>query len=247
MFNVDSLKKREFLRKNTELQLVIEDFWNILELKKDEHGRISRDCYMILNYKLHLALVPGGTFNEKEAHESCVIDWERDCKGNTSMDYRGFSDSLCSLTDVWVEQADPIAYAAFLVKLLETITFIGKAGGSSENSIEAFKEMLGHGPGGAKGSRKEKPASDGKMWRRFHCDHDIPSLTGREEDLVFLTSEEHWMLNQKRFPLRAKHLKMQTIMSRTHLVCLLPCTSKMNKNKRCLWLLNHSFMFMLTG
>lgn len=213
LFSLESLKKREELRGNTDVHIAVEDFWNILELTKDQNGCIDKESYMILNYKLHLALIPGGTFDAKEAHESCLIDWENDCHGEAAIGYEAFFNSLCNLADVWVEQPEPIAYASFLIKLLHTVSYIGR-----DAQMEDAAAKFSKGVSRSKAKKPKGSDTKNKVFRRFHLDYNIPSLTGRSEDLVKLTAEEHWMLNQKKVPLRTKHLKLQTIMSRTHLV-----------------------------
>jgi hypothetical protein len=127
-YSLPSLLKRQRLREHPQVQAAIRDFWEAVDLIKDDQGRIRKHEYLQMNMKLHRALVD--EINEDELHEEANRDWERDMQaGNragrqttdTSMDFATFGDSMFELADTWCEIIDGEQYYTFLQMLLQAI------------------------------------------------------------------------------------------------------------------------------
>eukprot|EP00935_MAST-01C_sp_MAST-1C-sp1_P000011 g11.t1 len=115
MYQPEAIMQRKALMRLPEIRAVVEEFWTLIDLAKEEHGQLTKDSYMLLSTKLHLALVPDV---QKEALLiSAAQDWVEDSNGKETMDFEQFFSSMFELADIWVEGIDGAEYVAFLQRL----------------------------------------------------------------------------------------------------------------------------------
>jgi hypothetical protein len=117
-YTKENLMKRKRLMKDPEVVSAVNEFWKIIDLIKDE-GNLNKESYVLLNLKMHLALIPD--VDRVEAEERAGEDWDKDTNGTGVLDYEQFFSSMFEVADIWVESIDGIEYAAFLRRLYHTI------------------------------------------------------------------------------------------------------------------------------
>ena len=93
--------RRQAIKRDPGVMRVIKDFWEIGDLQKDlapgaarapESGRLTREAYFRLSWKLHEALVPN--VEAEEAQRSAERDWATDSEGVEYLDYERFARSM---------------------------------------------------------------------------------------------------------------------------------------------------------
>ncbi|CAM9158044.1 unnamed protein product [Ectocarpus sp. 8 AP-2014] len=116
-----SVKRRQALRKKPLIQEISNEYWCFPGLNPEGSDEMTKESYLTLNRKLHLALIPDTT--EAEARHSAEVDWLRDtARWGGRMTRQAFGSSMFELADIWTENIDEEEYTAFLWLLLETIT-----------------------------------------------------------------------------------------------------------------------------
>eukprot|EP00903_Cladosiphon_okamuranus_P012631 g11817.t1 len=116
-----SVKKRLALRKKPLIQEISHEYWCFPGLNPEGSKEMTKESYLRLNRKLHLALIPDTT--DEDAQNSAEVDWARDTKRwGGRMTLEAFTSSMFELADIWTENIDEEEYTAFLWLLLETIT-----------------------------------------------------------------------------------------------------------------------------
>jgi hypothetical protein len=119
MYKIENLMARKDLLRHPEIRLACDEFWQLVDLAKTESGTLTKSSYMVMNLKLHLALVPD--VDMEEAKMSAELDWNTDTNGTGELDHDQFFASMFELADTWVEEIDGMEYAAFLRRLFFTI------------------------------------------------------------------------------------------------------------------------------
>ncbi|CAB1109749.1 unnamed protein product [Ectocarpus sp. CCAP 1310/34] len=116
-----SVKRRQALRKKPLIQEISNEYWCFPGLNPEGSDEMTKESYLKLNRKLHLALIPDTT--DAEARHSAEVDWLRDtARWGGRMTRQAFGSSMFELADIWTENIDEEEYTAFLWLLLETIT-----------------------------------------------------------------------------------------------------------------------------
>ncbi|CAM9215265.1 unnamed protein product [Scytosiphon promiscuus] len=116
-----SVRRRLALRKQPLIQEISSEYWCFPGLNPKGSEEMTKDSYLKLNRKLHLALIPDTT--DEEARNSAEVDWLRDtARWGGRMTREAFGSSMFELADIWTENIDEEEYTAFLWLLLETIT-----------------------------------------------------------------------------------------------------------------------------
>ncbi|CAM9533059.1 unnamed protein product [Ectocarpus fasciculatus] len=116
-----SVKRRQALRKKPLIQEISNEYWCFPGLNPEGSDEMTKESYLKLNRKLHLALIPDTT--DVEARHSAEVDWLRDtARWGGRMTRQAFGSSMFELADIWTENIDEEEYTAFLWLLLETIT-----------------------------------------------------------------------------------------------------------------------------
>ena len=101
------------------------ELWNVLDMIKDEDGCIRRNEYVKMNLKLQKAL--RDDYDDSEAMEAALDDWQSDSKGNASMDYINFEDAMVELLALW-GAATKRTHSDLLTTVLAAITDPGDQG-----------------------------------------------------------------------------------------------------------------------
>jgi hypothetical protein len=118
-YTKESLMMRKRLMKDPEVICAVKEFWDVLDLIKDEQQNLNKASYELLNLKMQLALMPD--VDRTEAEAMAGEDWTKDTNGTGVLDFEQFFSSMFEVADIWVESIDGIDYAAFLRRLYHTI------------------------------------------------------------------------------------------------------------------------------
>ncbi|CAM9693182.1 unnamed protein product, partial [Laminaria digitata] len=98
----NSVRKRMTLRKKPLIQEITNEYWCFPGLNPEGSDEMTKESYVKLNRKLHLALIPDTT--DEDAETSAEVDWLRDtARWNNKMTKEAFSSSMFELADIWTE------------------------------------------------------------------------------------------------------------------------------------------------
>ena len=120
LYTTENLKQREAIRTRQAFVAVLLDFWDVIDMIKNQDGTLNKETYLEMHFKLHKALIRD--IDEDEARACAQTDWERDIKGCSALSFELFSRSLFELVDIWVDKIDTVAYVQFLRRLRDHIT-----------------------------------------------------------------------------------------------------------------------------
>ena len=147
LYSAENLMRRNALATDPTIRGVTREFWDIVDLLKNESGNIGRLSYVSLNTLLHRALV--GDVSHDEASRSAEVDWARDTARGprvadvTEMDYDLFHRSMFELADIWCENIAAHEYGAFLRFLLSAVSFREELrGGADGQGAEGPRRLL---------------------------------------------------------------------------------------------------------
>ena len=79
LYTTENLKRREAIKSRSEFLGVVNSFWDVIDMIKDDGGMLNQQTYLEMHFKLHKALIQD--INEEEARSCAVADWKRDSKG----------------------------------------------------------------------------------------------------------------------------------------------------------------------
>ncbi|EQC36934.1 hypothetical protein SDRG_05760 [Saprolegnia diclina VS20] len=111
MYSKDALALRYSLRKDRRIDDVVRRLW-ALEADRDELGCLRKEGYMA--FYVSVAKYLDAAFDDSAALASVASEWDNDRKGQDTMSYALFFESLFQLVDVWVDSLDVRDYIGFL-------------------------------------------------------------------------------------------------------------------------------------
>ena len=127
-FNDTNLLQRESIRFHPKMQRLVESFWRIVNFEEEVEGVMpvmSKDEYIMFNMNLQRHVVEDlnkEEFDEEDAYEVAVREWEFDSKGKEVMVREDFALAVFQMADAWSDAIDPDAYCMFLDRLMEDTT-----------------------------------------------------------------------------------------------------------------------------
>ena len=114
----ENIRKRQELKKSPLIANQINRIW--LLLKKNAQGRLEKTSYMNLFIRLCKIFNPDFTF--QEALRVVNDDFVRDSRGEKTLTYEMFYDSLFELVDIWHPDISEKGYADLLERIFRRIT-----------------------------------------------------------------------------------------------------------------------------
>lgn len=138
------------MRHKATIQGELRAFWDLEEMRKDEHDAIRRKEFVLINMKLQRVLSRDTTKEQAEA--GALEDWVRDSKGLHSLSFEQFVQSMCEMVSLWA--GVDLSEEAYC-RLLRNLLFIVSA--PHTTAMDPSQEQ-----------------------RRFRADSDIPHLSSED-------------------------------------------------------------------
>ena len=139
MYTEEMMAKRRGFKESPVIRHAIAEFWKGLDSIKDREGCVRKEEYLLVNARLHKALIPDVT--DEDAAVSGPHDWEKDCGKKMQMDYADFFESFFELADIWTEIADIDEYEAFLEHLSDALIHKNADGTSGLRTMHDVKRL----------------------------------------------------------------------------------------------------------
>ncbi|OQR88050.1 hypothetical protein ACHHYP_07652 [Achlya hypogyna] len=171
----DALMLRYSLRKDKRIDEVVRGLWSF-EATRDEFGCLRKEGYMA--FYVSVAKYLDAEFEGATAVASVASEWDNDRKGQDTMGYALFFESLFQLADVWVDSLDVKDYIVFLENIAvniflpgtnvlrdyNDIIFINASAGdrTKQEKQRAKKECEQKGTRTAKGAETRLPKAEPK-------------------------------------------------------------------------------------
>ena len=102
-----NLAARVALRQHPDVLDALRVWWTTARRSVEQRGRaemsekseMSREQYVLCSMKMYKALIM--EWDEDDARESAVDDWQRDCHGRPTLSETDFFDAIFELADIW--------------------------------------------------------------------------------------------------------------------------------------------------
>ncbi|KAF4318775.1 hypothetical protein BBO99_00007054 [Phytophthora kernoviae] len=121
-YTPEALALRFSIRSNHDVVDAVKQLWSV-ELPRDEFGCIDERGYSALFRRIGRSLEPEANARRRRRMEKTIReDWIRDSKGESTMGFADFFDSVFELADLWCETIDVEEYIAFLRTLVVRVT-----------------------------------------------------------------------------------------------------------------------------
>ncbi|KAF0685095.1 Aste57867_22969 [Aphanomyces stellatus] len=111
LYSRESLILRYGLRRHEGIVQAVQNLWKVAA-PRDDLGCLVRAGYV--SFYMCVAKYLDASFDHASATATVEAEWENDRKGNESMGFALFFDSIFQLADLWVDSLDPDDYVHFL-------------------------------------------------------------------------------------------------------------------------------------
>ncbi|KAK1936941.1 hypothetical protein P3T76_009719 [Phytophthora citrophthora] len=121
-YTPEALVLRFSLRNHPDVIAAVKQLWSV-ELPRDEMGCIDQKGYASLFRRIGRSLEPDATKRRLRRMEKTIKeDWLRDSRGEDTMGFANFFDSVFELADLWCETIDVEEYTDFLRRLVQRVS-----------------------------------------------------------------------------------------------------------------------------
>ncbi|KAG7395471.1 hypothetical protein PHYBOEH_003701 [Phytophthora boehmeriae] len=121
-YTPEALALRFSIRSNPDVVDAVKQLWAV-ELPRDAFGCIDQLGYTALFRRIGRCLEPEADARRRRRMEKTIQeDWIRDSKGESTMGFADFFDSVFELADLWCETIEVDEYIAFLRTLVARVT-----------------------------------------------------------------------------------------------------------------------------
>lgn len=128
-YTFESIRLRRKIRRNSTIQNLQEQLWNVVEMKdkRTRHGSIGKAPFCTLMVKLTALIVPP-PLDMEEVLQNAVADWDKDSGEDNMMDEAEFYNSIFELVDIWTVTVDVHEYIELYELIIEELTILDENG-----------------------------------------------------------------------------------------------------------------------
>jgi hypothetical protein len=172
MLTAEALAEREQLKENAQVLQAVRSWWDGLKIKVQGGLQMDQSSYLIFSTSLHRHFMP-----EVEAEDALAAanrDWAEDCpKGNETMRFTDFYNSVFELCDLWADGTNAHDYE-HLIRIFEATHKAGEEAelrrreeeaqaaltAARQAALEAVQRALYHAKMAASAAKRASKAAD---------------------------------------------------------------------------------------